>query len=207
MSCSSLTTHVLSQLADIQPGYPFRGKLPLSDEGDAFVVQFRHVVPGERLDDPHGDVLDRATLPGRRRPAYLQPGDIIFMAKGVRHDAALIGNVPPNTVCTPNFYHIRLKPGVDAITPAFLAWQLNHRDAQRYFAMCSQGSVAPSIRKAQLINVPISLPPVEQQNVMVELAEAAAQEQRLLTQLIDNRQRMLDAAGQQLLHSDITTET
>lgn len=207
MSQSAISSHTLSQLADIEPGYPFRGKLPVSDDGDAFAVQFRHIVTGEPLDATEGEGLDRVSLPGRREPTYLQQGDVLFMAKGPRHDAALIGRVPPNTVCTPNFYHVRLKSGVEAITPAFLAWQLNHRDAQRYFAMCAEGSVAPSIRKSQLASVPIHLPPLEQQRRMVDLAAAAADERRLLTRLIDNRQRMIDAAGQQLLHSDIATES
>lgn len=205
MLSNAVVTHTLSQLADIEPGYPFRGKLPLSDDGDAFAVQFRHIVTGEPLDEPEGEGLDRVNLPGRRQPTYLQPGDVLFTAKGPRHDAALIGRVPPNTVCTPNFYHVRLKPGIDAITPAFLAWQLNHRAAQRYFAMCSEGSVAPSIRKSQLAQVPIYLPPLEKQHVMVALAQAATEERRLLTRLIDNRQRMLEAAGQQLLGGGVTT--
>lgn len=204
---NAVATHTLSQLADIEPGYPFRGKLPLSDDGDAFAVQLRHIVTGEPLDDPKGEALDRVTLPGRRRPTYLQLGDVLFMAKGPRQNSALVGRVPPNTVCTPNFYHLRLKPGVEGITPAFLAWQLNHREAQRYFAMCSEGTVALSIRKSQLAKVPIHLPPIEKQRVMVALTQAAAEERRLLTRLIDNRQRMLDAAGQQLLHSDIATES
>ena len=89
--------------------------------------------------------------------------------------------------------------------PEFLAWQLNHVDAQRYFAMCSQGSAAPSITKSQLGNLPIVVPPIEQQALMVKLADAATREQQLLNQLIENRQRMIDAAGHQLLRPDTTT--
>lgn len=207
MLLNAVATHTLSQLADIEPGYPFRGKLPLGDDGDAFVVQFRHITAGEPLDVPAGEALDRVILPGRRQPTFLQQDDVLFMAKGPRHDAALIGQVPPNTVCTPNFYHVRLKPGVTNITPAFLAWQLNHREAQRYFAVCSEGSAAPSIRKSQLAGVPIYLPPLEQQHAMVALAQAAAEERRLLTRLIDNRQRLIEATGQQLLDGVIATES
>ncbi|WP_154045158.1 hypothetical protein [Vreelandella subglaciescola] len=61
------------------------------------MVQLLHVVPGEPLAAPHGEGLDQVNLPGLRRPTYLQPGDIRFMAKWLRHDAALVGRVPPNT--------------------------------------------------------------------------------------------------------------
>lgn len=126
------------------------------------------------------------------------------MAKGTRNDAAVVRELPRNTVCTPNFYHIRLTLSACNVIPEFLAWQLNHVVAQRYFAMCSQGSAAPSITKSQLGNLPIVVPTIEQQALMVKLADAATREQQLLNQLIENRQRMVDAAGHQLLRPNTT---
>src|SRR5690554_5113346 len=195
----------LRSLAAIYPGYPFRGKLPVDKDGNAFVVQFWHLVVGEPLDDKDGQTLDRVTLPGRRRPDFLWPGDILFMARGTRNDAAVIKALPHNTVCTPNFFHLRLKPGAFRLMPEFLAWQLNHVDAQRYFAMCSQGSVAPSVTKTQLGDLPVVVPPIEQQKLMIKLADAARREQALLEQLIENRQRMTDAVARHILRPDTTT--
>lgn len=195
----------LRSLATIHPGYPFRGKLPVDKDGNAFVVQFRHLVVGEPVDDKDGTTLDRVTLPGRRRPDYLWPGDILFMARGTRNDAAVVGALPSNTVCTPNFFHLRLKPEAFRLMPEFLAWQLNQTDAQRYFAMCSQGSAAPSVTKTQLGDLPVVVPPIEQQKLMMKLVGAAQQEQALLEQLIENRQRMTDAVAQQILRPDTTT--
>ncbi len=190
----------LQDLVDIQPGYPFRGKLPLSKGGDVYVVQFRHVVVGERLSDSAGDELDRAVLTGRKQANYLRPGDILFMAKSTRNQAAVIGEVPTRTVCTPNFYHLRLHAGTHGIMPDFLAWQLNHQEAQRYFASCSQGSVVRSITKAQLAELAIVIPPADQQQHIVEFASAAFREEQLMNQLIENRRRELVALGQRILH-------
>jgi|TARA_B100000965_G_scaffold212617_1_gene177646 hypothetical protein len=195
----------LRSLAAIYPGYPFRGKLPGDKDGNAFVVQFRHLVVGEPLDDKDGQTLDRVTLPGRRRPDFLWPGDILFMARGTRNDAAVIKALPHNTVCTPNFFHLRLKPEAFSLMPEFLAWQLNHVDAQRYFAMCSQGSAAPSVTKTQLGDLPVVVPPIEQQKLMMKLVQAARREQALLEQLIENRQRMTDAVARHILRPDTTT--
>jgi len=192
----------LQELVDIQPGYPFRGKLPLSNSGDAYVVQFRHIVVGARLIDSTGAGLDRARLTGRKKANFLRPGDVLFMAKGTRNQAAVVGEVPDNTVCTPNFYHLRLKPTVSEITPDFLAWQLNHQEAQRYFTACSQGSAAPSITKAQLAGLTIAIPPMNQQLILVKLADATLLEEHLLSQLIDNRKRQLTALGNRILHSE-----
>lgn len=196
---------LLRSLATIHPGYPFRGKLPVDKDGNAFVVQFRHLAVGESLDDKDGKTLDRVTLPGRRRPDYLWPGDILFMARGTRNDAAVVSVLPSNTVCTPNFFHLRLKPEAFRLMPEFLAWQLNQTDAQRYFAMCSQGSAAPSVTKTQLGDLPVVVPPIEQQKLMIKLADAARREQALLEQLIENRQRMTDALARHILRPDTTT--
>lgn len=198
-------TQPLRGLATIHPGYPFRGKLPVDKDGNAFVVQFRHLVVGASVDDKDGKTLDRVTLPGRRRPDYLWPGDILFMARGTRNDAAVVKALPHNTVCTPNFFHLRLKPETFRLMPEFLAWQLNHVDAQRYFAMCSQGSAAPSVTKTQLGDLPVVVPPIEQQKLMMKLAQAARREQALLEQLIENRQRMTDAVARHILRPDTTT--
>ena len=195
----------LRSLAAIHPGYPFRGKMPMDKDGNAFVVQFRHLVVGESLDDKDGKTLDRVTLPGRRRPDFLWPGDILFMARGTRNDAAVVKSLPHNTVCTPNFFHLRLKPEAFRLMPEFLAWQLNHVDAQRYFAMCSQGSAAPSVTKTQLGDLTVVVPPIEQQKLMMKLVWAAQQEQALLEQLIENRQRMTDAVARHVLRPDTTT--
>lgn len=199
MNFSAIEQHQLSKIADIQPGYPFRGKLPLADSGEAYVVQFRHIVSNQ-VNDGLGKTLDRVNLTGRKKANFLQPGDVIFMAKGTRNLAAVIQDIPENTVCTPNFYHIRLTVGASDLEPYFLAWQLNHSDAQRYFATCSQGSASTSITKTQLENLPVSIPGREEQNYIVRLAQAAAHEQEVLMQLIDNRRRMIDGIGQQILH-------
>jgi len=195
----------LRSLATIHPGYPFRGKLPVEKDGNVFVVQFRHLAAGESLDDKDGKTLDRVTLPGRRRPDYLWPGDILFMARGTRNDAAVVKSLPHNTVCTPNFFHLRLKPEAFNLMPEFLAWQLNHVDAQRYFAMCSQGSAAPNVTKTQLGDLPVVVPSPEQQKLMMKLVGAAQREQALLEQLIENRQRMTDAVARHILRPNTTT--
>ena len=205
MKSPAISPHTLKELATIHPGYPFRGKLPIDKNGNAFVVQFRHLVVGEPLNDKQGKTLDQVRLPGRRRPDYLWPGDILFMARGTRNSAAVVGDLPNNTVCTPNFFHLRLKAEAFNLMPEFLAWQLNHFDAQRYFAMCSQGSAAPNVTKTQLGDLPVVVPSLEKQKLMMRFVGAAQQEQTLLEQLIENRQRMIDAVARQILRPDTTT--
>lgn len=197
----------LGELAEIRPSYPFRGRLPEQEKGDTFVVQSRHVIAGEPLDDPQGLTLNRVTLPGRKSPDHLWPGDVLFLAKGTRNHATAIERIPSRTVCTPNLYNLRIKPDIPVLLPEFLAWQLNHGYAQRYFATCAQGSVAPSITKAELENLTVAVPGMEQQWLMLRLAKAALAEERCLNRLITNRQRQIEAVGHQILYPDNGTST
>lgn len=201
---SSVNRFLLHEIADIYPGYPFRGSLPINPDGEVFVVQFRNVIVNNPLNCPGGEGLDRVDLTGRKPSKYLEPDDVIFMAKSTRNHALAIETVPLNTICSPHFFHIRLKKTAPAILGTFIAWQINHTDAQRYFASCGQGSAARMISKSQLGELPVYVPSIEKQKALVGLSYAAAQEAELLARLIENKQRMIDAIGHQVMHEKPT---
>ena len=53
----------LSRIADIRPGFPFRGRIEEDAAGDALVVQIRDV---SRESGPDWPMLTRTRLSGRR---------------------------------------------------------------------------------------------------------------------------------------------
>lgn len=194
----------LSQLADIKPGYPFRGAIKPDPSGDTHVVQARHITPetGLNVASPY-DPLDRVQLTGRRKPDFLQPGDILFLARGSRNLAACIqADIPKRTVCTPHFFLLRLKkPALALVDPDFLAWQIiNHTEAQIHFARGSQGSALPNVSKSELMTLPIALPSMEKQRLMAKLYQASLSQASVLQQLIDNLHKQVQAVGQDMLH-------
>lgn len=191
----------LQQIADILPGYPFRGSVKPSAVGDAWAIQVRHVSSQEWLSiEPGGPTLDRVTLKGRRKPDYLLPGDVLFLAKGANNAAVLVEQVPEGTVCTPHFFLIRLKPGMHKkVLPGFLAWQLNYGEARAAIAAGRQGSLQPSVRKTELAQVPVTVPPLARQQALVKLHRAAQREAEILQAIIDNRRRQVNAIGQAIL--------
>ncbi|MCP1728438.1 hypothetical protein J2T60_002438 [Natronospira proteinivora] len=196
----------LNQIAEILPGYPFRGALKAQADGNAWAVQVRHVSSREwvSMDSAArvvgGEALDRVQLGGRRRPDYLQPGDVLFMARGPRNGAVLIEEVPEATVCTPHFFLIRLKPGSDDIVdPGFLVWQLNHGEGRAAIAAGRQGSLMPSVPKTELAAIRLHLPPLARQRHLVALFRGADREAELMQALIDNRHREVTAIGRAML--------
>lgn len=192
----------LEALAEIKPGYPFRGALKHDPKGSARVVQVRH------LDPEHGfgsncreDAFDRVTLEGKRKPDYLQPGDLLFISRGSRFFAAVVPNeIPAETVCTPHFFMIRLtEEARSKLSPEFLAWQINHHDAQAYLARWGQGSVQHSVTKQQLKALPVTLPDLARQALVVAYQRAAREEATQLQALIDNRAQQMQALGSAVL--------
>jgi restriction endonuclease S subunit len=90
----------------------------------------------------------------------------------------------------------------EKLLPAFLAWQVNQRPAQDYLQQAATGSHILNITRAAIESLPLAIPPVEVQRVIVELAHTARRERDLLNVLIDNRQRQLDAIASQVLISE-----
>ena len=159
----------LKSLVDIQAGHPFRGSVPFVEDGQAYALQMRDLSPSGEV---NWEGLVRTEVDTRKAVQWLESGDVVFVARGTRNYAVCLREVPKPVVCSPNFYLLRIKS--HALLPEFLAWQL-------------------SIRRPVLEALPLAVPPLHQQQIIVSLAEAAAQEERQLQTLIRNRQQQLDA--------------
>jgi restriction endonuclease S subunit len=83
--------------------------------------------------------------------------------------------------------------------PEFLAWQMNLPHAQRYFAQSATGSYITSIRRQVLETLPLLIPSLDRQRLLVSLAKAARREKLLIEKLMENRQRELDLVARKLL--------
>jgi hypothetical protein len=188
----------LCDIVDIRPGHPFRGSIEQINDGEAHVVQVRDTAPTGEVS--HGEMI-RTNLSGKKQPDWLQPGDVLFVAKGARHFAALVENLPKQSVCSPHFFLIRVKDEFrNKVTPEFICWQLNQLPAQRYFQVTAEGSLYLSIRRQVLEYTPIKLLPLERQRQLTAMHHCAVKEQNVLQQLINNRQNQLNAIAQDVLN-------
>lgn len=184
----------LGASAQIRPGYPFRGSIEASTEGDVLAVQMKDV-------DAEGGVrwtdAIRTTLAGRKEPDWLKEGDVLFVFKGARFYAVCVDTPPAPAVCSPHFFHLQVPPH-GPLLPAFLAWQINQQPFQRQLQQAAEGSSQLSIRRPVLESLTLSAPPIADQHRIVALAELARQERRALHALIHNRERQLHALAEDL---------
>lgn len=189
------TAKALRDVVTVMAGHPIRDAIRSVPGGDIAVVQIKNV-------DAHAGVewpaVTRTVLSTRRDPDWLRPGDILFSARGQRNIAVCLDHPPARAVCSPHFFLIRVN-NAGVTLPEFVAWQMNLPQAQRYFSQSATGSYITSIRRQVLEALPILIPTLDRQRLLVRLAKAAQREKQLTQKLLENRQRELDLVAQNLL--------
>lgn len=187
----------LADLASIAAGYPFRGKIDDLPAGKVAVIQMRNVDPDGGVDWKN---LSRVTLPRESPKALLRPADIILSTRGGRNFAYLIGELQEPAVCSPHFFVIRARR--DAVSPGFLAWQMNQKPAQEHFIAGATGSHILNLKREVVETLPLVIPPLLEQKRIVDLAIAAQAECAILARLIENRTIEMAAIAKRLLARD-----
>ncbi len=184
----------LSEIAQIQGGYPFRGPINEAADGSVLVAQMKDV-------DPVGGMrwasAVRTDLQSRKEPDWLQVGDILFVPRGNHFFAASLDCPPGRAVCGPHLFHLRVNPNAGVLSE-FLAWQINQRPVQRQLHAAAEGSSQLSIRRGEIENLKIAVPAAEQQRRIISLASTAMRERQLLQQLIKNREQEIAALANAL---------
>lgn len=188
----------LDEIAEIRMGHGFRGAVVTSPEADTNVIQMRDV---DLADGVMWEQLETCHLVGSKEPVWLQPGDIIFQARGRRNFALYLPELPSDSVvCTQHFLVVRIKD--ERFDPGFVAWQLNQLQAQRHFDMSTPDSHNRNITISTLATAPISHVSIETQHRLGALIELTRKEKRLYNFLMLNREKQLSALASQILFKE-----
>lgn len=186
---------ILADLAVIKAGHPFRGKIEPVKDGNAKAIQIRDL-------DEYGHVIwsqvVRTEITGRKKPDWLERGDILFAARGLRNFAGCLNEIPEPTVCGPHFFQIHVH-NRHQVLPEYLAWALNQQPIQKYFKQSAEGSAQLSIRKAVLENTEITIPTLAKQESIVALNKAVIREQQILKALLATREQEINFIAQDIL--------
>lgn len=193
----------LKQIAVINAGYPFRGRIPEQADSSVLAVQMRDV---SMVDGISWSECVPAKLTGKRKPDYLAVGDILIAARGsnnyaVQVDDALVES-GKQAVAAPHFFVVSLKD--KNILPEFLTWLLNQAPAQRHFEQSAEGTLTKSIRRSVLEDAPIIVPSLAKQRMIVAMANTLREEQKLMQQLINNGERMMSGIANELYNKEVS---
>jgi hypothetical protein len=186
----------LKHIVSLMAGHPFRGSIQNASNGDVAVVQMKDADLEKGIDSAN---FYRVHLTGRKKPDYLQRGDILFIGRGYRIFAVLVDKDLEHTVAGPHFFIIRIKPDKQDVRPDYLAWYINHKQAQRYFSQHVAGTALPHINRGTLENLPVILPPLAVQEHMIKAHYCGLKEKALLETLIEKKKHFLDELLEQTL--------
>ena len=176
----------LKNIAEVQIGYQATGRMMHHGDGTHRLIQLKDV-RGDRIQT--SDLI--AFVPKRDPQPYLVgPGDILFVARGRKNQAVLSTERLENVLAVSNFYIIRAGP---AVLPEYLCWHLGQPAAQDHIRSRVHGSGIKMIKKSDLLELLVPVPPLDVQRKVVAVARLAGEEERL-TQAISNKRQELAAA-------------
>lgn len=186
---------LLKDITTIRAGYQFRGGVEPSPEGQYRVVQIKDISADGELSI--GELV-RTELDDVRGEHLLREGDLLFISRGPRKQAAVVGEDLSNVIAGAQFFIIKTGPGV---LPEFLAWYINQTPAQRYLTENAVGSNVRIVTRAVLEHLSVEVPPVEDQQKIVKIHQLSLREKMLLETIKERRGWLIESALLKIVQS------
>ena len=165
----------LGNISEIQVGYQSRGGIRAHPDGSHLLLQARDFNNLHQVDWSN---LTRFTPTGSTTKSEIQPGDVLFLAKGQDNFACPVNCVTNHVLAANSFYILR--PDQATILPDYLAWWLNQAPAQEYIQLNRSGSSLPFLSVSALSRLEVPIPYFEMQRKIGELELLRKKEADLL---------------------------
>lgn len=179
----------LADIAEIASGYPLQGALVADPAGSRWAVTARDVDGSFRLNPSS---LTRVTPDLDPTPYLVHEGDLLFLTRS-RYGAAVIESLPGQTFAAGSVFILRVDRA--RVDPRYLAWYFALPRTQRELRQRENaGSSMPFLRKAEIAEHEIPLPPLQIQRAIGEVAELRHRERDLLARIETLRQKTVDDA-------------
>ena len=182
----------LSDIATIQTGLFAQTIL----KGDTIYLQSKHF-------DENGHFIQN--LEPNLKADYitnkhlLKHGDILFSAKGTKNFAAWYESKNTPAVASTSFFVIRLRENFsDKIFPEFLVWYINNPASQKLLKGKAIGTSIVSISKPVLEELKVSIPDLETQKAILQIANLYKEEKKIKQQIDKLREQQIQ---QQIINS------
>jgi restriction endonuclease S subunit len=177
----------IKDIAEIQIGYQFRGRIETVPDGTHKVIQIRD------FDEFHNlRVADlyKVTLKYDAERYMVNKGDILFLARGHRNYAIPIKDSLEDTIAASYFFILRLRN--KNILPEYLAWFIKQAPAQAYLHnIARRGTHMPMVPKSAFEDMPVNIPDIKTQKTIIELDNLLVKERSLLNQLQEKRTQFI----------------
>jgi len=179
----------LKNIVKIENGYLNRSRIEPNPNGPFRLIQLRDF----NKEKSSLNIKDLIYFkPGSIKPEQIiQKSDVLYLAKGTNNFAFYPHKtLPPQTVASSYFYVLR--PTSDVL-PEYLVWFFNHPYTRAMISrLAGSGVRVPVIRKPVLGELKIPLPPLEEQQHIIDLHSTVIEEAKLLDKLMQTRKTLMD---------------
>lgn len=172
---------MLKNLADIQTGFSFRGRLEYSDSGNVRVIQMKDLNSDNIVDCHELIKIDMEILKDHH---LAKKGDLVFRSRGINCTASILLEEIENTVVSAPLLKIR---AIDCnkVFPEYLKWFINQPESQKFLQSRLSGTHGGMIRASELAELSVSVPDLKTQMLIVEIEELAEKEHRILSEIAE----------------------
>jgi restriction endonuclease S subunit len=181
----------LGDIADIQAGYQFRGRVVPDPGGGVPVIQMKDFSPAYGIDVGGMVTVSMANIP----PACMaKAGDVLFLARGQRLTATVVRPEVEGAIVSGYFFILRTD--LRMVDPGFLAWYINQPAFQEQLRAVAKGTDTPLVSKTDIQGLTVDLPQKSTQALIARLDELSRSERRLLETIAEKRTVLIRALTQ-----------
>ncbi len=190
----------LGEIATIRQGYHFRKKIEHNPDGDICVVQSGDItanrVASEGLVRVSGE---------RIKPEYhLQPLSLLLKARGTNYTAALFDIEDIKTVAAYHFLVVAIQN--HELLPKYLTWFVNRPQSQYFLSQVASGSYIKALSPQALATFEVTIPSIEQQELIVNIDHLAQRESVILDEIKAKRNQMIQSILNRSISGGIRTQ-
>jgi len=195
---NEVTTSQLKDLANVRTGVTLRTAVTPVENGSINIIQVKDVSNSNEINYPE---ITKTELKNIKQDQFLKKGDILLRGKGQNRGAAIFELDEDNYQAANQFWIISATSNV--LLPEYLHWFLNQKRTQHLLARSSQGptttTISSAITSSAINNLEVIVPTMEKQQIIAKLQKAYREEEKLIKQLINNREQMMNAIANDLI--------
>lgn len=120
----------------------------------------------------------------------LNPGDILFANKGEYNFASVVPEDIGDVLASSTF--LILKNFSDSVLAEYLVWYINSSQGQKFIDTVRKGNTIPYISKTSFVDMPVVLPSIEKQKIIVEIDGLKKKEFSLRSKILEKRKSLID---------------
>ncbi|PLY12641.1 MAG: hypothetical protein C0631_16485 [Sedimenticola sp.] len=187
----------ISEAALVEPGFSTKGAVVDQPEGTHQVIMGKHLTAGEpyHYEDSHRLRI----VPHRKVEKYLlNPGDILFTAKGALNNPVILERLPEKTLAPSTFFILKPRKNID---PYYLFWCICQPPFQAQINEIRTQSVSPMVPRKQFDELTIPIPDFETQKKIAHLGKLQQRERELRGELLAETERLQSALGSKIINS------